>query len=109
MTTANLPIPFGDDIVLVERERTNVSLGGLHLPDTRFGDEKLNEGTVVAVGPGNQYPDGSRSAMQVVPGDQVLFTRLAGIQIKYEEGAFLILSQKSVLAILGEAQHEEQE
>lgn len=107
MQIANLPVPFNDDVVLVEKPRENISSGGLFLPETRFGDEKLSEGTVVAVGPGNQYPDGTRSPMQVLPGDQVLFSRMAGIEIKYESGAYLVLSQKSVLAILGEVQHDE--
>jgi chaperonin GroES len=106
--TATLPIPFGDDIVIVESEKSNVSRGGVVLPETRYADEGLREGTVVAVGPGTQYPDGSRSAMQVLPGDKVLFTRLAGIEIKYEQGAYLILSERSVLAILGESHHDDE-
>jgi len=107
MTEAQLPVPFNDDVVVVERQRENVSRGGLHLPDTRHADEKLNEGTVVAVGPGVQYPDGSRSKMQVLPGDRILFTRMAGIEIKYEQGAYLVLSERSILAVLGDVSDDQ--
>lgn len=105
---ATLPIPFNDDVVIVAKERENVSASGIFLPETRYADEKLNEGTVVAVGPGIQYPDGSRSTMQVLPGERVLFSRMAGIEIKYEQGAYLVLSERSILAILGEAEYDEQ-
>jgi chaperonin GroES len=107
METAQLPIPFNDDLVVVESERQHVSTGGIALPETRYADEALREGVVVAVGPGAQYPDGSRSTMQVLPGDTILFSRLAGIEIRYEQGAYLILSERSVLAILGESQYDE--
>lgn len=107
MKVANLPIPFNDDVVLVEKERTSVSRGGLLLPETRYADEGLKEGTVVAVGPGIQYPDGSRSKMQVLPGERVLFSRMAGIEIKYEKGAYLVLSERSITAILGDSDEEE--
>jgi len=109
MQTANLPIPFGDDIVIIEKERTNVSTGGLYLPETRFADEKLREGTVLAVGPGILYPDGTRSPVQVQPGEQVIFSRMAGIEIKYEQGSYLVLSERSILAVLGEAQYDDVE
>ena len=100
--TANLPIPFGDDVVIVEKERENVSATGIFLPETRYADEGLREGTVVAVGPGTQLPDLSRIPMQVVPGDRVLFNRMAGVEIKYERGSYLVMSERSVAAILGE-------
>jgi chaperonin GroES len=102
MQTANLPIPFGDDVVIVERERENVSATGIFLPETRWANEGLREGTVVAVGPGLQYPDLSRSHMQVLPGDNVLFSRMAGVEIKYERGAYLVMSERSISAILGD-------
>jgi chaperonin GroES len=108
METAQLPQPFGDDLVIVEKEREDVSDSGrLVLPETRFADEGLREGTVVSVGPGTQLPDGSRIPMQVLPGDTVLFRKLAGIEIRYEQGAFLVLSERSVLAIVGESQYDE--
>lgn len=96
--TANLPIPFGDDVVIVEKERENVSATGIFLPETRYADEGLREGTVVAVGPGTQLPDLSRIPMQVAPGDRVLFNRMAGVEIKYERGSYLVMSERSVAA-----------
>jgi chaperonin GroES len=109
MQTANLPIPFGDDVVIVETERKNVSASGLILPETRYADEGLREGTVVAAGPGVQYPDGSRSTMQVSPGDLVLFSRMAGVEIRYEKGSYLVMSERSIAAVLGEAAFQEED
>ena len=102
MQTANLPIPFGDDVVIVEKERENVSATGIFLPETRYADEGLREGTIVAVGPGMQLPDLSRIPMQVMCGDRVLFSRMAGVEIKYERGAYLVMSERSVAAVLRE-------
>lgn len=102
MQTANLPIPFGDDVVIVEKERENVSATGIFLPETRYADEGLRSGTVVAVGPGTQLPDGSRIPMQVLCGDKVLFSRMAGVEIKYERGSYLVMSERSISAVLGD-------
>jgi chaperonin GroES len=99
---AQLPICFNDDVVIVEKERTNVSVSGIFLPETRFADESTREGTVVAVGPGIQLPDGTRIEMQVLCGDRVLFSRMAGVEIKYERGSYLVLSEKAIFAILGD-------
>ncbi len=90
--------PLGDRIIakaLVAQEKT---AGGIILPDT--AKEKPQEAEVVAVGPGALLDTGKRSAMDVKPGDKIIYGKYAGTDMKIDGEELVILRQEDVLAIV---------
>jgi chaperonin GroES len=91
--------PLGERIV-VERVLTqDKTSGGIFLPES--AKDKQSRGTVVAVGEGRLLNDGSRSPLQVKPGDDVLFTSYGPEEFKDGDNEFLLMREDDVLAILG--------
>ncbi|MCM8745178.1 co-chaperone GroES [Thermomicrobium sp. CFH 73360] len=98
--TATKIRPLGDRVVVKPIQREEVTKSGIVLPDT--AKEKPQRGQVVAVGPGRMTDDGKRLPMEVKVGDEVLFAKYAGTELKIDEEEYLILSEKDILAILTE-------
>ena len=90
--------PLGDRVVVKPTEREEVTKSGIVLPGT--AQEKPQEGTVVAAGPGRILDDGKREAMDVKKGDKVLYAKYAGTEFKLDGEDLLIVSQKDILAIV---------
>lgn len=88
--------PLGDRVVVKPTERDETTKSGLVLPDT--ARERPQEGSIVAVGPGDIQEDGKRKAMDVKVGDVVVYSKFAGTEMKEEEEDFLILRQSDILA-----------
>ncbi|MBP8303925.1 MAG: co-chaperone GroES [Phycisphaerae bacterium] len=87
------------DKVLVERiEAESKTAGGIVLPDT--AKEKPQRGKIVAVGEGKILDDGTRRAMQLKKGDQVLFTSYAGTEIKVDGKEYLIMDESDIMAVI---------
>lgn len=93
-----IPRPTKDNIVVQEHALKEVSDGGILLPDTQR-DASLRTGTVVATGPGHMYPDHSLSRMDMAEGDTVYFHSFTGVEIKYDNVSYLVMSQKQVVAV----------
>jgi chaperonin GroES len=90
--------PLGDRVVVQPAGREETTKSGIVIPDT--AKEKPQRGTIVAVGKGRKDDDGERIAMDVAVGDTVLFAKYAGTEFKYDDGEYLILSEKDILAKL---------
>ena len=90
--------PLGDRVVIKVLEQEEKTKSGIFLPDT--AKEKPQEGEVVAVGAGKVADNGTRIAPDVAVGDTVLFAKYAGTEVKIDGEAFLILSERDILAIL---------
>ena len=93
-------MPLADKLVVRPNTREEVTSSGIVLPDT--AQERPQQGTVLAAGPGHLLEDGSREPMEVSPGQKVLFAKYAGAEFKLNDEDLLILAQKDVLAILVE-------
>jgi chaperonin GroES len=91
--------PLGDRVVLKPVEREETTKSGIVLPDT--AKEKPQEGIVEAVGTGRLLDNGTKVAMELKVGDRVLYAKYAGNEFKLEETDYLIISEKDVLAVLG--------
>jgi chaperonin GroES len=89
--------PLEDRIVVQANAAEQKTASGLVIPDT--AQEKPQEGTVVAVGPG-RFDDGVRTPMDVKVGDVVLFSKYGGTEVKYNNEEYLVLSARDVLAII---------
>ena len=88
--------PLGDRLIaeVLEEEETTVS--GIVLPDT--AKEKPQRGRVLAVGPGSRDEDGEYIKMDVEVGDEIIFSKYGGIEIKLGTDEVLILRESDVLA-----------
>ena len=89
--------PLEDRIVVQPNAAEQKTASGLVIPDT--AQEKPQEGTVVAVGPG-RFDDGVRTPMDVKVGDVVLYSKYGGTEVKYNNEEYLVLSARDVLAII---------
>lgn len=91
-----------DDNVVVRRDATlEISEGGVALPGC--AQERPTFGMVLAVGPGLLLPSGKRAPVAVLPGERVLFWKLAGQTIELEGGVEVsIMREDELLAVLDE-------
>jgi chaperonin GroES len=92
--------PLADRLVVKPLEQEEVTPSGIVLPET--AKEKPQKGEVMAVGPGARDEDGKRIPMELKAGDQVLFAKYAGTEIKVEGEKLLILRESDILAVLAE-------
>jgi chaperonin GroES len=88
--------PLDDRIVVEPIEAEERTAGGIVLPDN--AKEKPQKGKVLAVGPGKMRDDGARMTMSLAKGDQVLYGRYSGTEIKIEGKEYLIVRESDVLA-----------
>ncbi len=84
--------------ILIQRlgEETKTA-GGLFIPDT--AKEKPQKGKVVAVGKGRVTEDGKVLPLEVKKGDNVLFSKYSGTEIKLDGEEYLMISEEDVLGI----------
>jgi len=89
--------PLEDRIVVKTSQAEQKTASGLVIPDT--AQEKPQEGTVVAVGPG-RFDDGVRVPMDIKVGDVVLYSKYGGTEVKYNNEEYLVLSARDILAVI---------
>ena len=88
--------PLGDRLIVQALEEEDVTESGIVLPDT--AKEKPQRGRVLAVGPGPRNEDGEYVAMELSEGDEVIFSKYGGTDIKLGAEEYLILRESDVLA-----------
>jgi chaperonin GroES len=89
--------PLGDRVLVKAVEQEEVTASGLVLPDT--AKEKPQRGKVLAVGEG-RYVDGARVPLDLVEGDEVIYSKYGGTEVKYNGEEYLLLSARDVLAVV---------
>ena len=90
--------PLNDRVLVKRLESEEKTAGGLYIPDT--AKEKPSKGQVVAVGPGKLAENGSRVAMAVKKGDEVLFIKYAGTEVKLDGVDHLVMREEDILAVI---------
>ena len=90
-------VPLGDRVVLKQFEAEETTKSGIILASK--SQEKPQEAEVVAVGPGGMV-DGKEVAMQVKPGDKVIYSKYAGTDVKLDGDEYVIVRQNDILAIV---------
>jgi chaperonin GroES len=88
--------PLGDRLIVEVLEEEETTASGIVLPDT--AREKPQRGRVLAVGPGGRDEDGKYVPMDVEEGDEVIFSKYGGTEIKLGVDEVLILRESDVLA-----------
>jgi len=93
--------PLHDRVIVRRIEEGEQVRGGIIIPDT--AKEKPQEGEVIAAGEGKRKDDGSRQALDVKPGDRVLFGKYSGSEIKIDGEELLIMREDEILGIISRA------
>ena len=93
--------PLDDRIVVKAVEAEEKSAGGILLPDT--AKEKPQRARVVAVGEGPRNDAGERIPLTVKVGDEIIFGKYAGSEIKWRGDEYKILRESEVLALIGKS------
>jgi chaperonin GroES len=89
--------PLGDRLLVEALEEDEVTVGGIVLPDT--AKEKPQRGRVLGVGPGARNQEtGEYIQMDVAEGDEVIFSKYGGTEIRLGADEVLILRESDVLA-----------
>ena len=90
--------PLSDRVVVEPAPAEDVSSGGIILPDT--AQEKPQQGTIVAAGPGKVSDSGKNVAMEVKKGDRILYGKYSGTEFSFEGTEYLIMRESDILAVL---------
>jgi chaperonin GroES len=89
--------PLGDRLIVEVLEEEETTVSGIVLPDT--AKEKPQRGRVLAVGPGARNQDtGDHIPMDLEEGDEIVFSKYGGTEIKLGADEVLILRESDVLA-----------
>ena len=88
--------PLGDRLIVEVLEEEESTVSGIVLPDT--AREKPQRGRVLAVGPGSRDESGNFVAMDLAEGDEIVFSKYGGTEIKVGVDEYLILRESDVLA-----------
>ncbi|KAI9293895.1 chaperonin GroS [Neoconidiobolus thromboides FSU 785] len=85
------------DRVLVQRVKAEEkTASGIFIPQK--AQETLNEGNVIAVGPGHHNNDGNLIPVSVKPGDRVLLPPYGGSNVKIDNDEYLLFKDSEILA-----------
>ena len=89
--------PLGDRVVLKQLVAEETTKSGIVLPGQ--SKEKPQQAEVVAVGPGGVV-DGKEVKMEVKVGDQVIYSKYSGTEVKLDDEEVIIVRQSDILAII---------
>ena len=88
--------PLADRLILEPLDDDEATVSGIVLPDT--AKEKPQRGRVLAVGPGARNELGQRIELDVAVGDEVIFSKYGGTEIKLGTDDVLIVRESELLA-----------
>ena len=90
--------PLHDRVVIRRITAEEKSSGGIIIPDT--AQEKPMQGEVIAVGPGACNENGQIVALDLKPGDRILFGKWSGTEVKLDGEELLIMKESDNMGII---------
>jgi chaperonin GroES len=90
--------PLHDRVVVRRVKPEEKTAGGIIIPDT--ASEKPMEGEIIAAGPGARNEQGQIVALDVKPGDRVLFGKWSGTEVKIDGEELLIMKESDIMGII---------
>ncbi|MCB1548390.1 MAG: co-chaperone GroES [Hyphomicrobiaceae bacterium] len=90
--------PLHDRVLVRRVDEETKSAGGIIIPDT--AKEKPIQGEVIAVGPGTRDDSGKLVALEVKPGDRVLFGKWSGTEVKIDGADYVIMKESDIFGIV---------
>ena len=89
--------PLSDRVLIKMKESEETTKSGIILSNASKEKQQIAE--VIEVGPG-RIVDGKREEMTVKKGDNVLVSKYAGTEVKYEGVEYIVLKEEDILAIV---------
>ena len=89
--------PLQDRVIIRRMEEETTSPGGIVIPDS--ATEKPIKGEVVAVGKGLALDNGDIRPLDLKVGDQVLFGKYSGTEVKLDGEELLVMKEDDVMAV----------
>ncbi len=90
--------PLHDRVIVKRMEEERLSAGGIVIPDS--ATEKPIKGKVVAIGTGKILDDGSVRALAVKDGDEILFGKYSGTEVKVDGEEYLVMREDDIMAVI---------
>ena len=90
--------PLHDRVIIRRMEEERTSPGGIVIPDT--ATEKPIRGEVIAAGNGKLLENGDMRPLDVKVGDQILFGKYSGTEVKVEGEELLVMREDDIMAVI---------
>lgn len=105
----------GDRVLIIPEDGEERTRVGLYLPATAMEGQQVQQGMIVATGPGDPVPDAASfddepwrigektprfRPMQARIGDHAIFFRKAAVEITFEERKYLVVPQAAILVLV---------
>ncbi len=90
--------PLHDRVLVRRIEEEEKTASGIIIPDA--AKEKPMEGEIIAVGAGARDENGALQALDVKPGDRILFGKWSGTEVKMDGEELLIMKESDIMGII---------
>ena len=90
--------PLHDRVLVRRIDADEKTAGGIIIPDT--AKEKPQRGEVIAVGAGTRAEDGKLTPLDVEVGDEVLFGKWSGTEVRIDGEDLLIMKESDILGVV---------
>lgn len=90
--------PLHDRVLVRRADEETTTAGGIVIPDSAA--EKPARGEVVAVGKGKLLDSGELRSLDVQVGDEVMFGKYAGTEVKVNSETLLMMREEDILGVL---------
>jgi chaperonin GroES len=90
--------PLHDRVVVKRTEEEKKSAGGIVIPDT--AKEKPSRGKVIAIGKGKLLENGEIRPLDVKIGDEVLFGKYSGNEVKLGDEEYIIMREDDIMGVI---------
>lgn len=91
--------PIEDRVLIEPMKADKITQGGIVLPETT--EKPRARGQVVAIGSGRTLDDGSKAAMTIKVGDEILYPAHVGTELELDGAKLKILFEREVYAVVG--------
>ena len=85
--------PLHDRVLIEVLDSSEKTAGGIIIPDS--AQEKPQKGKIIAVGPGTKD-----NPVTLKVGDNILYGKYSGTELKHENINYLIMRESDILAII---------
>ena len=90
--------PLHDRVIVERLEEETMSAGGIVIPDA--AKEKPMRGKIIAAGKGKVADDGSVRALDVKVGDEILFGKYSGTEVKLDGTEYIVMREDDIMGVV---------
>jgi len=87
-----------NDRVIIERIEERTTASGIVIPET--AGDKPQRGVVRATGPGKRLENGTILEIGLKIGDEVLFGKYAGTEVKVDGKELLVMNESDIIGVI---------